>query len=219
MTDVKLGFVHRYIPPAEKGSSVTLLLLHGTGGSENDLLPLGAALAPEAGMLSPRGKVLENGMPRFFRRLAMGVFDQEDLQLRTRELGEFIEAASRAYGFDRNAVVAVGYSNGANIAGSLMLRRPDLLAAAVLLRPMVSFVPEEPPDLSGKAVFLGAARHDPIVTPEETMRVERLFRECGAEVFLQWQLRGHEMGQEEVPAIRDWLAGWGARTGHLSIRQ
>lgn len=208
MPEVKMGFVHRYIPPAEKGSSVTLLLLHGTGGDENDLLPLGAALAPKAGMLSPRGKVLENGMPRFFRRVSLGVFDQEDLKHRTRELAEFVEAASRAYRLDTNALVAVGYSNGANIAGSLMLRRPEMLAAAALLRPMVPFVPEKPPDLSGKSMFLGAGRHDPFVTPEETMRVERLFRECGAKVFLQWQPHGHEMGQDEVSAVREWLAGW-----------
>lgn len=208
MPEVKTGFVHRYIPPAEKGSSVTLLLLHGTGGDENDLLPLGAALAPKAGLLSPRGKVLENGMARFFRRVSLGVFDQEDLKHRTRELAEFVEAASRGYGFDPNAVVPVGYSNGANIACSLMLRRPDLLAAAVLLRPMVPFVPENSPDLSGKAVYLGAARHDPIVTAEETMRLERLFRECGAKVFLQWQPHGHEVGQEEIPKVRHWLAGW-----------
>jgi predicted esterase len=219
MPDVKLGFVHRYIPPADKASSVTLLLLHGTGGDENDLLPLGAILAPSAGMLSPRGKVLESGMPRFFRRLAMGVFDQEDLKLRTRELAEFVKAASRAYGFDPSTVVAVGYSNGANIAGSLMLRRPELLAAAVLLRPMVPFVPEKHPDLSGKSVYLGAGRHDPIVTSEETMRVERLFRECGAEVFLQWQPRGHEMGQEEASAAGEWLAGWMERNSHLSHRE
>ncbi len=218
MTDVTLGFAHRYIHPAENGSSATLLLLHGTGGNEDDLLPLGAALAPTAGMLSPRGKVLENGMLRFFRRLAMGVFDQEDLKIRTRELAGFVEAASRAYGFDPVAVVAVGYSNGANIAGSLMLRHPDLLAAAILFRPMVPFVPSVPPDLSGKSVFLSSARHDSIVTPEEAMRVERLFRECRAEVFLQWQPRGHEMGPEEIPAIRDWLAGWVAKTGHLSRR-
>jgi predicted esterase len=219
MPDVKLGFEHRYISTVDKGSSVTLLLLHGTGGNEDDLLPLGAALAPKAGMLSPRGKVLENGMPRFFRRVSLGVFDQEDLKLRTRELAEFVEAATRAYGFDPNAVVAVGYSNGANIAGSLMLRRPDLLAAAVLFRPMVPFVPENPPDLSGKSVFLSAALHDPIVTPEETMRVDRLFRECGAEIFLRWQPDGHGMAQEEVPAVRDWLAGWMEKNGHPSLRE
>jgi len=192
---------------------VTLLLLHGTGGDENDLLPVGAVLAPEAGILSPRGKVLENGMPRFFRRLGPGIFDLEDLALRTGELAEFVGAASRAYRFDPNAVAAVGYSNGANIAGSLLLRRPDLLAAAVLFRPMVPFEPVEPPDLAGKPVFLAAGRHDPIVPAEETERVVRQYRGFGADVSLHWRAQGHELGEDDVLAAREWLSGWMMRTG------
>ena len=147
-----LGFVHRYVPPtagAELAGRTTLLLLHGTGGDEEDLIPLGRALRPGAGMLSPRGKVLERGAPRFFRRLAEGVFDQEDLARRTEELAEFIEAAAKTYKLDRDGIVAVGFSNGANIAASLLLRRPGLLRRAVLLSPIVPFEPDTPPDLSG----------------------------------------------------------------------
>src|SRR5881394_3555931 len=136
-----LGFIHRYEPPAADAGPITLLLLHGTGGDEHDLLPLGRVLLPGAGMLSPRGQVSEHGANRFFRRLAEGVFDQEDLARRTEALAAFVEAAARAYGFDRAGVVAVGFSNGANIAVSLLLRHPGVLRAAVLLRPMVPFEP------------------------------------------------------------------------------
>jgi phospholipase/carboxylesterase/glyoxalase family protein len=208
MPDRHLNFVHRYVAPTANGSRATLLLLHGTGGDENDLLPIGEALAPGAGYLSPRGKVLENGMPRFFRRLAEGVFDQADLALRTRELTEFVERASDMYGLWRGGIVAAGYSNGANIAVSMLLRQPDLLAAAVLFRPMVPFVPDRHPDLSGKAAFLSAGRHDPIVPPHETKRLETLLKDCGAEVSLHWGGKGHGLEQEDVRAARDWLAHW-----------
>ena len=149
MTD--LGFIHRFIPATQPGKP-PLLLLHGTGGNENDLLPLGAQLSPGAALLSPRGKVLENGMPRFFRRLAEGVFDLADLKVRTAELTDFIAAARKAYGLD--APVAVGFSNGANIAASLLLTRPQALRGAVLLRAMLPFEPEPLPDLAGKPVLL-----------------------------------------------------------------
>src|SRR5690606_6783393 len=139
-----------------------LLLLHGTGGDESDLLPLGRTILPGAGMLSPRGKVLECGAPRFFRRLAEGVLDQEDLAQRTDELGRFATAAAEAYGFRPDGVVAVGFSNGANIASSLLLRQPGILRGAILLSPMVPFEPELLPDLAGTFVFIGAGRRDPI---------------------------------------------------------
>src|SRR5262249_16993263 len=148
-----LGFVHRFVPAPSAGSGTTLLLLHGTGGNENDLLELGQTLAPNAALLSPRGKVSERGMPRFFRRLAEGVFDIEDLKFRTQALADFVASAASAYGFDPGKVIAVGYSNGANIAVSMLLLRPATLAGAVLFRPMVPFVPAVPPDLSGKPVF------------------------------------------------------------------
>ena len=201
----ELGFVHRYVP--HKDATRTLLLLHGTGGNEDDLLELGARLDPVANLLSPRGKVLENGMPRFFRRLAMGVFDLPDLRFRTDELAGFVAAAARAYGFDARRVTAVGYSNGANIAASLLLLHPGVLADAVLLRPMVPFVPEKAPDLQGVNVLLSAGRLDPIVPPGETERLAVLLREYGAGVTLGWSPQGHELTPAEIEDARRWLAG------------
>jgi predicted esterase/catechol 2,3-dioxygenase-like lactoylglutathione lyase family enzyme len=204
-----LGFVHRYIPPAagaELAGSTTLLLLHGTGGDEEDLIPLGQALLPGAGVLSPRGKVLERGAPRFFRRLAEGVFDQEDLARRTEELAGFIEAASATYGLDRDGIVAVGFSNGANIAASLLLRRPGLLRGAVLLSPMVPFEPDAPPDLTGTSVFIGAGRADPIVPAAQAERLADVFRQAGATVTLHWEPGGHAVARSEVEAAQRWIA-------------
>lgn len=201
----ELGFIHRYVPPRE-GSGRTLLLLHGTGGDENDLLPLASELAPEAGLLSPRGKILENGAPRFFRRLAEGVFDQEDLRVRTDELATFVGAAADHYGFDPDGVIAVGYSNGANIAASVLFRHPAVLAGGALLHAMVPFVPDICPDLSGKRIFLGAGENDPIVSPDETTRLHGLFHRCGAEVQTAWFRHGHRLSLPEVQAATAWLA-------------
>ena len=199
------GFVHRFDPTEEPGSP-TLLLLHGTGGDENDLLPLGRMLDERAALLSPRGKVLENGMPRFFRRLSMGVFDEEDLVNRTHELASFVEEAASEYGLDPKRLFAVGFSNGANIAASLLLLHPDLLAGAVLLRAMTPFELETLPDLSGTPVFLAAGRSDQLIPAESTDRPAELLREAGAEVTLDWQSGGHGIGRAEVEAARDWLA-------------
>src|SRR5262249_25501268 len=143
----KTDFIHRFEPAPPGGTDATLLLLHGTGGNENDLLPVGRAVAPHSALLSPRGRVLAHGMPRFFRRLAEGAFDHEDLVARTHELADFVAEAAKRYGFDAKRVIAAGFSNGANIAGSLMLLRPETLAGAILLRPMVPFEPKTPPDL------------------------------------------------------------------------
>lgn len=203
-----LGFVHRYIPPAagaELAGGTTLLLLHGTGGDEEDLIPLGRALLPGAGLLSPRGKVLEHGAPRFFRRLAEGVFDQEDLARRTAELADFIEAATMTYKLDRDGIVAVGFSNGANIAASLLLRRPGLLGAAVLLSPMVPFEPVGSPNLAGTSVFIGAGRTDPIVPVAQAERLAELLRQAGAAVTLHWEPGGHGVTESEIEAGRQWL--------------
>jgi len=199
------GFVHRFDPAKEPGAP-TLLLLHGTGGDENDLLPLGRMLDERAALLSPRGKVLENGMPRFFRRLSMGVFDEEDLVNRTHELASFVEEAASEYGLDPKRLFAVGFSNGANIAASLLLLHPDLLAGAVLLRAMTPFELETLPDLSGTPVYLAAGRSDQMIPAESTERLAELLREAGAEVTLDWQPGGHGIGRAEVEAARDWLA-------------
>jgi predicted esterase len=211
VTNEPLSFAHRFIP-AEGPDVPTLLLLHGTGGDENDLLPLGRMLDEQAALLSPRGKVLENGMPRFFRRLAMGVFDQEDLVNRTHELAEFVTASASEYGFEPGRVFAVGFSNGANIAASLLLLHPDLLAGAVLLRAMAPFEPEMSPDLSGTPVYLAAGRSDQMVPPESTERLAELLKAAGAEVTLDWQPGGHGIGRTEIEAARTWLKDVVART-------
>src|SRR6266699_1664719 len=152
-------FIHEFVPGQ---SSRTLLLLHGTGGNERDLIPLGRELDPTAALLSPRGKVLENGMPRFFRRLAEGVFDLEDLKKRTNELADFVVAEAKHYKLAADQVVAVGYSNGANIAASMLLLRPETPRAAILFRAMVPLVPDKLPDLSSARVWIGAGNQDPI---------------------------------------------------------
>lgn len=201
------GFAHNFLPGEPDGSGITLLLLHGTGGNEEDLIPLGQQLLPGAAILSPRGKVSEHGAPRFFRRLAEGVFDHEDLLFRTHELADFIDQAANEYGFDRSKLVAVGYSNGANIAASLMLLHPDLLRAAVLFRAMVPFEPEETPDLSGVPVFLAAGRQDTMIPPDNTERLAAILQEAGADLDLRWKNTGHPLTYEEIEEAREWLSG------------
>ena len=181
--------MHRFLP-AEAPGLPTLLLLHGTGGDENDLLDLGRALEPRAALLSPRGKVRENGMARFFRRLAEGVFDLEDLKYRTGELADFVAAASQSYGLDAARVTAVGYSNGANIAAALLLLRPGTLQSAVLFHAMVPLIPETLPDLQSKRVFLAAGKEDRLIPPRESERLAGLLEKAGAAVSLFWQPGG-----------------------------
>ena len=205
MTAESLGFVHRFVS-AQISDAPTLLLLHGTGGDENDLLPVGRMLDERAALLSPRGKILEHGMPRFFRRLAEGVFDQQDLANRTHELAEFVERAVDEYDIDQRRLFAVGFSNGANIAASLLLAYPRLLAGAVLLRAMVPFEPDSAPDLSGIPVYLAAGRSDQMVPPENTERLAQVLREAGADVTLDWQPGGHGIGPDEIQAAQNWFA-------------
>jgi len=195
-------FIHEFIPGS---SSRTLLLLHGTGGNERDLIPLGRELDPNAALLSPRGKVLENGMPRFFRRLAEGVFDLEDLQNRTLELADFVAAAAQHYGFASDNVIAVGYSNGANIAASLLLLRPETLSAAILFRAMVPLIPETQPNLSSTRVWIGAGDQDPIVPASETKRLAELLRRAGADVTIRFAKAGHGLTNDDLEAARRWL--------------
>jgi len=201
-----LVFVHRFVPPEVKPESMTLLLLHGTGGDESDLLQLGRALSPDAALLSPRGRILENGAPRFFRRLAEGVFDMEDLVFRTHELAGFLDAASRAYGLDASRLVAVGYSNGANIAASLLFLHPGSLAAAVLFRPMVPFTPGKLPHLSGTSVLVAGGLRDQIVPREQTERLLDLFKRSGADATLHWEESGHALSEAEIQFARGWLS-------------
>ncbi len=211
----KLGFIHRFVPA--RGSQLTLLLLHGTGGDENNLLPLGSSLLPGAALLSPRGNVLENGMPRFFRRLAEGVFDQDDLKQQTHDLARFVTGASKTYSFDVTKVVAVGYSNGANIAIGVLLLHPHLLAGAVLLRPMgIPLEMEDIPDLSGTKVLIESGTNDPLIPREQTEKLAALLERRNADVSLQWHLAGHSLENEELQVASGWLTssfgndlGWG----------
>ena len=207
MKDTDLDFIHRFVPPNSnaKEAKQTLLLLHGTGGNEDDLIPLGKELAPNASILSVRGKVLENGMPRFFRRLEEGVFDIEDLKIRTDELAEFIVKSSSAYMFDAESVIAVGYSNGANIAASLLLRRPEVLAGAILFRAMVPFIPTVMPDLSKKSIILLEGLYDPIVSKAEAESLLEIFTKTQSSVTLKWQNSGHNLTQEDIVAAKKWL--------------
>jgi predicted esterase len=201
---VESDFTHRFFPARADGLP-TLLLLHGTGGNEGDLLGLGEYLAPHAARLSPRGKVLENGMPRFFRRLAEGVFDLEDLRRRTEELADFVSTAAAGYRFDPARVVAVGFSNGANIAASLLLLRPKVLSAAILFHAMVPLEPDPLPDLESTPVFLTAGKLDTMIPPAESERLARLLESAGANVTLAWQPGGHNLSRAETEAAKSWL--------------
>ncbi|MFL5489175.1 MAG: alpha/beta hydrolase [Gemmatimonadaceae bacterium] len=203
MTD--LGFIHRFVP-TDSPSGETLLVLHGTGGNESDLIGIGQAVAPGAAILSPRGNVLENGAPRFFKRLAEGVFDPQEVRSRAEELARFIRAAVVTYRLDASRVFALGYSNGANVASTVMLIEPGLLQGAILFRPMVVYEPEENKDLSGSAVLLSAGRMDPIVPATSVERLVELFESAHADVTLKWQLAAHNLLPSEVREAADWFA-------------
>ena len=196
-------FIHEFV---QGKSSRTLLLLHGTGGNERDLIPLGGELDPAASLLSPRGKVLEDGMPRFFRRLAEGVFDLDDLRTRTNELADFVSSAAKHYEIDSEKIVAVGYSNGANIAASMLLLRPEVLSAAILFRAMVPLVPERTPDLSAKRVLISEGDHDPIVSAADAGSLAGLLRSAGADVTIRFFQSGHALTPDDVDFARAWLA-------------
>jgi phospholipase/carboxylesterase len=197
-----LDFTHEFVPGK---SERTLLLLHGTGGNEHDLIPLGRHLDPGAAILSPRGKVLENGMPRFFRRLAEGVFDLEDLQQRTHELGDFIIAAAKDYGLDLAELVAVGFSNGANIAASLLLLRPEILRAAILFRALLPLIPDPLPKFIDTGVLISAGNRDPIIPKSGTENLANLLRDCGANVDVRFVNAGHGLIDADVQIARNWL--------------
>jgi predicted esterase len=200
-----LGFTHAFEPG---DSDWTLLLLHGTGGDEHDLVPLGRQLAPHAALLSPRGKVLESGMPRFFRRLAVGQLDIPDLLTRTDELAAFVAAAAEEYQRDPARIVAVGFSNGANIAVSLLLRHPEVLRGAALLRPMLPYEPQSPPRLTGTDALIAAGEGDPYSSPEQTQRLTEVLREAGAEVAVHLEPgAGHNLGPGDLRTLSEWVSG------------
>jgi phospholipase/carboxylesterase len=197
-----LSFVHRF-EPAMQSAAPPLLLLHGTGGNENDLLPIGRMIAPGSALLSPRGKVLESGMPRFFRRLAEGVFDEDDVRRRAHELADFIKDARKSYGVA--LPIALGYSNGANIAAAVLLLRPKVLAGAILLRAMVplSHAPRE--NLAEKPVLILSGARDPIASPANAERLVSLLEQAGADVEHHTVPAGHEISQADIVFAQNWL--------------
>ncbi|MBI1730154.1 VOC family protein [Candidatus Acetothermia bacterium] len=201
------GFAHRWIP--RQNASRTLLLLHGTGGDENAMIPLGQVLDPTASILSPRGQVSENGMARYFRRFAPGVLDEEDLKNRAAQLEEFLQKTSLQYSFDLDSVVAVGYSNGANFAAGLLFLYPDLIKTAILLRPMIPFEPKAMPDLSKTRILISAGDDDPAVPREQPERLFQIFSKAGADAAIHWTETGHEISEAELAFIKNWLNGPG----------
>ena len=201
-----LGFIHRFLPAEDSANGETLVVLHGTGGDENDLIGIGQAIAPGAAILSPRGNVLENGAPRFFRRLAEGVFDPKEVRSRAEELARFIRAAVITYRLDPTRVFALGYSNGANVASTVMFVEPGILQGTILFRPMLVYEPTDKKDLSGSAVFISAGRMDPVVPTASVERLVKLFELAHAEVTLKWQLVGHNLVPSEVSEAANWLA-------------
>jgi len=219
----QLNFKHRFVPSPylkqqhttsnfnqkqkikDNNDSLTFILLHGTGGNEDDLIPVGQMLSSSASLLSPRGKVLENGMPRFFKRLSEGVFDMEDLKFRTKELADFVKDASNTYSFNLNKTIAVGFSNGANIAASLLLSYPETIKGAILFRAMIPFIPENMLDLSDKKVILSAGTFDPIVSKSQIEGLLNIFQKSGADVTLKWQQSGHNLTQKDIFDAKEWL--------------
>lgn len=182
----------------------TLLMLHGTGGNELDLLPIAEMIDDKASVLSVRGNILENGMPRFFKRLAEGIFDEEDLIFRTKELNQFLDEAAEKYGFDRGNILAIGYSNGANIAASLLFHYQNALKGAILHHPMVPRRGINLPDLTGKSVFIAAGTNDPMCSPTESQELQTLLDKANAQVEIHWENQGHQLTVQEVEAAKSW---------------
>jgi predicted esterase len=200
-----LGFTHRFIP-GQDPTAETLIVLHGTGGDENSLVGIAQAVAPGASIISPRGNVLENGAPRFFKRLAEGVFDPKEVRSRGQELARFIRAAIVNYNLDATRVFALGYSNGANAASTAMFVDPGVVQGAILLRPMLVYEPMEAPDLNSASVLISAGRMDPIVPTESVEKLRDLLEKAGATVTLNWQLVGHNLVPSEMREAAEWLA-------------
>ena len=190
--------------PGKDAAKPVFLMLHGTGGTEQDLLPLAELIDPDAAVLSVRGNVLENGMPRFFRRLAEGVFDEEDLIFRTKELNDFLNEAAEEHNFDRLNVVAIGYSNGANIAASLLFHYANSLKGAILHHPMVPRRGIDLPDLKGTRVFIAAGKNDPMCPAKESEELDELLTGAGAETAVHWEMNGHSLTRTEVDAAAEW---------------
>jgi phospholipase/carboxylesterase len=201
-TLTELSHLHRFVPPAISGKPA-ILLLHGTGGDENDLLPFGHAVAPGSALLSPRGKVTEAGMPRFFRRLQEGIFDEDDVRRRADELADFVNEARDTYRL--GAPIAVGFSNGANIAATVLQLRPDVLAGAVLLRAMVPLKHPPRADLNGAPVLIVSGATDPIVPAENAAHLAAMLTRAGAMVEHRTLPVGHNLSQADILITKTWL--------------
>ncbi|MBS3061947.1 MAG: alpha/beta hydrolase [Candidatus Diapherotrites archaeon] len=206
MTTPKLGFFHRFERSA-KNDSMTLLGLHGTGGDENDLFEIAKAIRPAANILCPRGKVLEGNANRFFRRTALGAFDLEDLRLRTKELKKFVSNAAKEYSFSEDALVGVGYSNGANMLVNLLLHYPDSISGVILLRPLLPSKPVNIPDLSGKKVLVLAGKKDALIFPAKTTELLAYLEKTRCQVQCEWLELGHDVSLADVDLARVWIAG------------
>jgi predicted esterase len=203
-TDLEL--IHRFTTGEGRNASTTLLMLHGTGGDENDLVPLGESLLPGAAILSPRGAVTERGAPRFFKRLAEGVFDLEDLAMRTQQMIRFVTGATAKYELDPSRIIAVGFSNGANIAASVMLTGPVPFSHAILFRAMVPFEPDHPAKLGGMPVLLSSGEWDPIASPPHARRLQSLLTAAGANASINFFNAGHELTRDDVLDAAHWIA-------------
>lgn len=197
-----MSFVHRFIPGTGEDPR-TAIVFHGTGGDENSLVPFAQSLMPGAAILSLRGRVDENGMPRFFRRFAEGVFDYDSIRDESDAVAAFLSQASQDYGCDLTTAVGIGYSNGANIAWSTLLRHPESFGTLVLFRPMVTL--DEHADLKGKRIFVGTAEHDPIVPVENVERLIEQMKSCGASVEVSWHPGGHQLTRGEITLASSWL--------------
>ncbi len=209
MNQTLTGFIHRFVPGTRPGG-VPILLLHGTGGNEEDLLPLGRAVAPGSPLLSPRGQVLENGMHRFFRRLAEGVFDEADIRTRAQDLVRFLAEATKHYDLGTLPPIALGFSNGANMAAAMLLLHPGSLSGALLLRPMVPLLPEQTPRLQDMRVLIAAGRQDPIARPEQSQALADLLEGAGADVTLRWINGGHGLTREDLETAERWMSAMSA---------
>jgi predicted esterase len=205
-----LSFIHVY-EPAPGADRRTLLLLHGVGGDERDLLALARLLQPTAGVLSPRGQVEDRGMLRFFKRMPQGVYDMEDLPRRAAQLSAFVAAAAAHYRFDAHEVMAVGFAEGANIASTMLLACPETLAGAVLFRGAVPMMPDRMPKLPGTPILVSNGRHDRVTAPEDTSQLAALLRAAGADVTVVLQQAAHQLTHADVEQARAWLTSCGPR--------
>ena len=204
MAITELGFVHRFVP-AHSNDPVTFLVLHGTGGDENDLVPLAQSIRPSAGILSPRGKISENGLNRFFRRISPGEFDLKDLHNRTKELAGFVKNACAQYKMDSRQVVALGYSNGANTAANLLLNYPDTLCAAVLFRALLPDTPRQTPNLNGKKILVLSGKKDSLILPSQTKELMDYLKKTGARVTEHALETGHQLANQDIQIAREWM--------------